>query len=845
MKNHILYQTFFLFLFSFCFHILSAQQYEFEIVGKKANAVLCADKTESQCVQKALHMFCSDVTEISNHCLKQKNELPESGSVVVVGEWGKSKLIDKIVRKYKIDVDSLAGKWEAFSIRLLSDNNRKILLVVGSDRRGTAYGVLELSRMMGVSPWIWWADVKPSQRNEIVINITKPIFQKPSVQYRGIFLNDEDWGLKPWASKTIEPEVGEIGPRTYHQIFELLLRLRANTVWPAMHECSMPFYFVKGNAAVADSFGIVVSTSHCEPMMRSNPREWNHDTNGAYNFFTNKSKVVDYWSERLKDVSNFENIYTVGMRGIHDGAMEGAKTVQQQVEGLTDVFKVQRGLLTNTLHKTAEQIPQIFIPYKEVLDAYNAGLKVPEDVTLVWCDDNYGYMTRLSNAEEQKRKGGSGVYYHMSYWGRPHDYLWLATTQPSFVWTEMQKAWAYGARKMWIVNVGDIKPAEYLTEFYLDMAWNINAIKRDSISQHLEHWLGKTFGTESAGQMKDIMNEYYRLAFIRRPEFMGWNQTEPNTKIRSSDLSPYEFGNEVTKRLQQYTEIENKVELLEKKIPADLKNSYFELIKYPVCGAAEMNKKWLNYQLSTTLATYYLSLSEASKQKSLSAYDKIQQMTQYYNDTLLDRKWKLIMSFNPRKLSVFDKPVFDAVTIRPLPSKDSLLSLQNGITGQTSVGFIRFKASEFSSNTKSNTLNWQQVEGLGYSRSAMVLQPFGVMPSENATNNPCLEYQFNTTADSATIFLYLLPTHALDGGTNQRIAISLDGSIPKVYNINTIGRSNVWKENVLRNQAIVKFPYRFSDGKHTLRIYALDPDMVIDQLLIDFKLNRKFYGVGE
>ncbi|HET7733228.1 MAG TPA: glycosyl hydrolase 115 family protein [Paludibacter sp.] len=835
-------------LTAFLFGQKSENQKYFPVVSSGGKAVICVDEAEASVVSKAIGLFRTDVAEITGQVLSIQNKIPQKGNLIVAGTLGKSKLIKQLVLKSKLNMDSVVGKWEAFSIQTINMKQRNILVVIGSDRRGTAYGVLELSRMMGVSPWIWWADVKPVRKSEIVLNIPKPVFQKPTVQYRGIFLNDEDWGLKPWASKTIEPEVGEIGPKTYRRIFELLLRLRANTIWPAMHECSMPFYYVNGNAAVADSFGIVVSTSHCEPMMRSNPREWNHETNGAYNFFTNKEKVIDYWTARTKDVSGFENVYTVGMRGIHDGAMEGAKTVKQQVSGLEDVFVVQRKLLADNLHKSSEQIPQIFIPYKEVLDAYNAGLKVPDDVTLVWCDDNYGYLTRLSNAEEQTRSGGSGVYYHLSYWGRPHDYLWLATMQPAFIWTEMHKAWEYGARKMWILNVGDIKPSEYLTEFYLDMAWDINSVKSDGISQHLENWLGNTFGRENAEPLKDVMNEYYRLAFIRRPEFMGWSQTEPNTKVKDTDLSPFEFGNEIATRLKQYDRIESQAEELERKIPVGLKDAYFELIKYPVCGAAEMNKKWLNRQMANTLAMYGLPEAERVKRQSLLAYEKIQQMTAYYNDSLSNGKWKYMMSYAPRKLAVFDKPVFTDVPVRPLPSKDSLSLLLNEheeVVGKP-VDCIHFNASEFSSNTKTDSLQWKRIDELGYSRSAMVLQPFGVKPGERILENPSLEYQFTARTDSANVFLYLFPTHALDGGNNQRIGISIDGSEPAVFNINTIGRSNVWKENVLRNQAVVKFPFRFKTvGKHTLRIYAVDPDMVVDQLLIDFKLNRKFYGVGE
>lgn len=900
------------------------------LVSNASKAVVCIDQNESSVVKKAAGMFLNDVAEVTGQQLSLQNKIPSKGAVIIAGTLGKSPLLKSAIKKYHLATDSVAGKWEAFSIQIVERKEGNLLIVTGSDRRGTAYGLLELSRRIGVSPWIWWADVKPTRQNELSITLEDTFTDKPAVQFRGIFLNDEDWGLKPWASKTFEPEAGEIGPKTYGKIFELLLRLRANTIWPAMHECTTPFYFVKGNAAMADSFGIIVSTSHCEPLMRSNPREWDHQKNGDYNIFTNKKGVVDYWSERLTEASKYENIYTVGMRGIHDGAMEGAKTVQKQVEGLTDVFKEQRSLLQNFLKKNPEEIPQIFIPYKEVLDAYNAGLKVPDDVTLVWCDDNYGYLTRLSNAEEQKRKGGSGVYYHFSYWGRPHDHLWLATMQPAHIWQEMQKAWAYNARKIWIFNVGDIKPGEYLTEFCLDLAWNPQAFKRDNISGHLENWMGKTFGAENATPLKNIMDEYYRLAFIRRPEFMGWSQTEPTTKVKPSDLNFTEFGDELATRLSQYEKLDKQVNDIEGKISPSMKNAFFELVKYPVIGAVEMNKKWLNWQYANLFAPYKIKETNLAAQQSLDAYEKIQQMTAYYNDSLVGGKWKLMMSDKPRKLPVFNKPevpvigdvtttpVFwpeeaekplakgdtatlilnhytkgiytfnsDAFTVEKkpdwlavetittqIPAKKLQLSVigeklsnpnSEGLLMLTVKGsgryYVRVKAQlnandsrrdrsiilPASAFTPQNTTaaQWQPVQGLGYSASAMTLQPFNASLQSDVTLNPSLKYEFSTTdADSALIRLYLLPTQPADSKNPLRIAISVDNSQPQLFSYKTIGRSSTWKENVLRNQAIVKMPWKFTEsGKHTLRIYAVDPDVVLDQVLIDWKMNRKFYGV--
>ena len=906
------------------------------IVSGQTKATICIDKNEASVVHKAAKMFQGDVFAITGQQLSIKPQFSTKGTWIVAGTLGQSKILTQIIHKYKLNTDSVLGRWEAFSIQTIINGTTNIIVVMGNDRRGTAYGILELSRRIGISPWIWWADVQPQKKSELTLDIPKPIFQHPSVQYRGIFLNDEDWGLKPWASKTVDPHLGEIGPKTYRKIFQLLLRLRANTIWPAMHECTLPFYLVKGNAALADSFGIVVSTSHCEPMMRSNPREWDHKTNGDYNFFTNKSKVLDYWKERINQVSNYENIYTVGMRGIHDGAMEGAKTIGQQVEGLTEVFKEQRELLSKSLNKYAEEIPQIFIPYKEVLDAYDAGLKVPEDVTLVWCDDNYGYMKRLSNETERQRKGGSGVYYHISYWGRPHDYLWLGTTQPALICQEMQKAWAYGARKMWILNVGDIKPAEYLTEFYLDMAWNINVVKSDQISGHLENWMGKNFGEKNATTLKNIMNEYYRLAFIRRPEFMGWCQTEPITKTKATDLNFTEFGDEMATRLKQYDRIEKEADSVSSYIPISLKNAYFELVKYPVSGAAEMNKKWLNSQYANSFAAFKLPEANLAKEKSLQAWEKIQRMTVYYNDSIENGKWKFEMSAQPRELPVFDKPVFTefttktqpgtifwleessnpmvkgdtahlvldncskgiycfnnnsfAIVAKPdwlaieqisskndtsLPTDKLSLSLipekMNGITAEGLLilktdgtnyyitikavsdssssqrdNCIQLKASAFIQNLTTNFGYWKSIEGLGYSSSAMLLQPFDAKLHKDIADNPALVYEFTTEhAESAFIRLYMLPIHPADSHNALRIAVSVDNSPPQLFNIKTEGRSNTWKENVLRNQTIVKMPWKFTKvGKHTLRIIAVDPDVEIDQVMIDFKPNRQFYGVG-
>ena len=343
--------------------------------------------------------------------------------------------------------------------------------------------------------------------------------QYPSVARRGIFINDEDWGLTPWSYQTYEPSdiKGQIGPKTHARIFELLLRLRANTFWPAMHKCSVAFYQTPGNKETADKYGIFVGTSHCEPMVRNANAEWKIDGEGKYNYISNRDKVLKFWEQRVTELATSDNIYTLGMRGIHDGRMEGAKTAQAQKEALTSILKDQREMLARIVNPDVEKISQVFIPYKEVLYAYKMGLEVPEDVTLMWTDDNYGYIRHFPDSIERARKGGNGVYYHVSYWGRPHDYLWLATSQPAHVYSQMKMAYDKGVQDMWILNVGDIKPAEYLTEIFMDMAWDINSIEPDmkGLDSHLQSWLEREFGQERAHELEDVMNEYYRLSYIR------------------------------------------------------------------------------------------------------------------------------------------------------------------------------------------------------------------------------------------------------------------------------------------------------------------------------------------
>ncbi|MEP2240308.1 MAG: glycosyl hydrolase 115 family protein, partial [Maribacter sp.] len=560
-----------------CFQVIviSAQEQtatDFTMVAANVTTGILIDKADAKVVGIATELLADDIEKISGKKPVVSFKKNNQNNTIIAGTIGNSKWIDAMIANGKISVAEIKNGWERFQIQIVENPMAgidKALVVVGSDRRGTAYGVLELSRKIGVSPWEWWADVTPAEKDAISITLDKIVSKSPSVKYRGVFLNDEDWGLQRWAALNYEPETGDIGPKTYAKVFELLLRLRANTIWPAMHSSTKPFYSYPENKFVANDYAIVIGTSHAEPMLSNINTEWKHDEMGEYRYDTNSKTIKSLFTKRVKETAKLEGIYTTGMRGEHDSPMiVGEDDTDAQVNLLERVITDQRAILKKETKKDPTTIPQAFVPYKEVLNYYQSGLKLPEDITLVWTDDNYGYIRQLSNPKEQERSGGAGVYYHTSYWGRPHDYLWLNSTNPVLMWEEMSKAYEFKSRDIWILNCGDIKPHEYNIELFLDMAWNMDDFTQSStVKDHTQKWATREFGNEAASKITDVLFENNRLAYIRRPEFMAWSQVEPVTKEGETTLTQYHYGDEVTQRIENYQTLVDDTEKLYKKIP--------------------------------------------------------------------------------------------------------------------------------------------------------------------------------------------------------------------------------------------------------------------------------------
>ncbi len=789
-------------------------------------------------VAVAAGMFSDDIKAVTD--VRPRATMPDKAKIRLYQLDTAPKSEAKLAKDAGIDIDALKKLTDGFAIKV----HDGIIYVAGANGRGVAYGLLELSRMAGVSPWVWWGDVVPKKNYQLTIDENFHTMQGASVERRGIFINDEDWSLRPWSHLNFEPtDKTEIGPKTYRKIFELLLRLRANTLWPAMHEGTTAFFKVAGAKEQADSCGIIIGTSHCEPLLRNNVGEWNSKERGEFNYKTNRDEVHRYWAERLDEVKDSKggNIFTIGMRGIHDSSMLGYKTPDEKLQGLQGVIDDQQRLIADHIGDPSKQ-DQIFVPYKEVLELYEMGLKVPDYVTLMWCDDNHGYLTRLSNAEEQKRSGGAGVYYHLSYWGQPHDYLWLTTAQPGLIYHQMRKAYDNNVRKLWIANVHDPKVTGYDLELFLDMAWDIDCVEAATVGNHYRNWLTRQFGEEAAEAIYPSMLEFYRLCGNRKPEFMGWSQVEKdrnlyerrNTPVRTTEFSEKEFGNELQRYIVDFNRIAQKVDSAAKKVDFKLHDAYYAAVVYPVCAASAHARSLLEAQKARQMASGRNSVLRRDSLEELimtasaasqNAYQEVRKLTEYYNDVVADGKWRGLMDMRPR-----DLPVFYAPTLPVVLTQKELYAYSIPIEDEWEKPRLHNVVSRNASDYSSVDGEARAVAMLGHSMSAVDLK-----------KGSSLHYEFEVEeAAEGVVRVAAIPTHAIDGN-DIRYSVSVDGGEPVEFSLKEPFRSEQWKENVMRGQNVRSVAANLNKGMHTLEIRALDDNIVIDQWMWDDMPSRKFY----
>lgn len=806
---------------------------------------LVVSANEEISVKNIVSIFADDIERVTSIRPVISNS-PKGDNVIVIGTLGKNRWIDEQVAKGKLDVSQIKNGWEQYIIKVIDTPEQGIgraLVVVGSDRRGTAYGALHISEKIGVSPYYWWADV-PVEKHSALYLSGEVISKTPSVKYRGIFINDEDWGLKPWSTFNYEKNLGDIGPKTYAKVCELVLRLRGNMLAPAMHTCTGAFYFHPDSKVVADSFGIVISTSHCEPLLINTaaPSEFNIKRDGDWNYATNDSVIREKWNRRMEEASQYENIYTVAMRGLHDAGLRGRLPMNKQVEVLTRVIKDQRSILTNHISKDIEDIPQIFVPYKETMDVFENGLQIPDDITLVWVDDNYGYIKRVSNLEEQKRKGGSGVYYHLSYLGAPHDYLWLNTTSPLLMYKELMKAYNTGADRYWLLNVGDIKPSELGMKTFFDLAWNVDEFDANSINKHQPLFLGDLFGKEYIKDFQTLLDEYYRLAWSRKPEFMGWEREwddKEHTGLKDTEYSFSNYG-EAQSRLSDYKKISYKVKSIMDKLPMNRRAAFFEMIAYPVMGSYQMNRKFLMAQLNHELLKEgnNAGANWAAKEMELS-YDSISVLNSQYN-SMLGGKWKGMMELAPGWCALYqNKPAVtytDGVKERTVDLKVKSEKLDRCFV---------LDLTKINKKDESNGHKFSIIGGMGYDWHVLQLgEPTDKPADAGNINGDRVEYRLpKIENDSIEVTIYSVPFFPLYQGRNTDIGISVDGCTPQIFRNKFKEYDLTWKNQVLRNGAEVrlKFAINKSLKEHKISFICGEPGMMIEKVIIDWGGLKKSY----
>lgn len=796
----------------------SAQSFVVAKDGKRVN--LIASRREHAGVLTALSNLGDDI-ELAYSGEFSQPGLPGS---ILVGTIGRSQYIDGLVEQGKLDVTEVKGQWESYVIDMVDGN----LVIAGSDRRGTIYGIYEISRRLGVSPWTWWADVPVKKQKVLEVSAKRFVKKSPAVKYRGIFINDEDWGMKPWATQTFEKELGDIGPKTYEKVCELILRLGGNMLAPAMHTCTGAFYTHPESKVVCDRMGVIITTSHCEPMLFNNAskEEWDSECDGEWNYRTNRNTILKKFTSRLAEAAQYDNIYTVAMRGVHDEGMRGQTSPQERVKVLEDVIRDQRTILELFTQKPAREVPQIFVPYKETLDVYNAGLRLPDDVTIVWPDDNYGFMKHLPTAEERKRSGGNGVYYHLSYCGTPHDYLWLNTTPPALMLEELGRAYKAGADRYWLLNVGDIKPMELGMQLFFDMADDPTVYDYEKVNTFQANMLADIYGVKYQKELQDIITQYYHLAWERKPEYVGWDwqwDSDERCRLRDSEYS-FQHYNQAQRRLARYHDIAQRTMRIMEQLPSDYRASFFEFIGYPVMASEQMSRKFLLAQLNHE---QYKAGNKAeanwAADESQAAFDSIEALNLTYN-TMLDGKWNGMMMVPPGFVSLYpNMPELNRTQdVAPKPVNLSLDKAKDKMEGCLVLNVAKPASQD------QTTL----IPGLGYEGTAL---QFGEGTSYASYN---FAFPKGEMPDSITAHIYMMPFFPeANPQKSNTVGISIDGQKQQTFNYKFEEWSYPWKEDVMRNghEYVVRLKVgeQQKNKNHMLTVFATE-GQVLQRIVLDW-----------
>lgn len=791
------------------------------------------DTNDCKGVSYAAHALLKDIKSVSGATATLTSDAgflkkaDTARPAILVGTIGHSAAIDQLVKQKRINGNLLKGKREKFIITLIDGQ----LVIAGSDRRGTIYGIYELSQQMGVSPWHDWADVPVEHHDSIFVN--KGIYTdgEPAVRYRGIFLNDEAPCLTSWVKNTYGTEYGD--HRFYQRVFELVLRLRGNMMWPAMW--GWAFYADDAeNEKTADEMGVVMSTSHHEPMAR-NHQEYarNRKGWGPWNYQKNKANLQKFFREGIERMKGTEQIVTIGMRGDGDEAM----SAEADTKLMTNIINDQRKIIADVTGRKASETPQVWALYKEVLDYYDKGMKVPDDVTLLLCDDNWGNVRRVPNAKERKHKGGWGLYYHVDYVGAPRNSKMLNVTPVQNPWEQLTLAYENGIDRLWILNVGDLKPMEYPISQFMDMAWNPRKYDVNNITRHTRDWCAQQFGESQADEAARILNLICKYNGRCTPEML--------------DKNTYSLENgEWQEVVNQYLQLEADALRQYNCLPASYHDAYRQIILFPIEMMSNLHQMYFAQAQNHALYKQGNPKANVWADECERRFKRDSLICDYYNHKMAGGKWNGMMTQKHIGYKSWNDD-FEKDTCPELfrvTSKDGvIISANNGV--------VEIEAPYYSSKTDAAEAKWTEIPFMGKSVSAMTLMPY-TKSVKGASITYKFKMQVSKTSDGKAfngkqkVRIHVITKSTLDylnkGGLTY--GVSLDGASPVEVNFNK--DLNEKPENIYNiyyptiatrivDKVIELELPASSDGIHTLTLTPNDPAIVFEKIVIDGREGKK------
>ena len=803
-----------------------------------AVTVVYTDGNDDWLIQKSASFFQNDIEKVSG----KKPEIIHSISskatnVIIIGTIKNSSAIQQLIQLKKINVDAIKNKWEAYQIKIVDKPFKgidKALVIVGSDKRGTTYGVFEMSKQIGVSPWYWWADVPVKKKKEIYLKRNTFLQDHPLVKYRGIFINDEAPAFSGWTRE----KFGGVNHHVYEKVFELLLRLKANYLWPAMWGNAFNDDDTL-NPILANKYGIVMGTSHHEPMLRAQ-QEWKRYGKGAWNYETNKAVLDSFWKKGIENMDSHESIVTIGMRGDGDEPM----TQGTAINLLERIVADQRKIIEEITHKPASETLRLWALYKEVQDYYDKGMRVPDDVTLLLCDDNWGNIRRLPKLNAKPRSGGYGIYYHFDYVGGPRNYKWLNTNNIARVWEQMHLAYEYGVDKIWIVNVGDIKPMEFPISFFLDYAWNPEKIKEDDLPNYFTNWAAWQFGEKYAKEIGTLIQIYSQYNSRRKHELLS---------AETYSLLHY---NEFQRVVDDYNNLVVKAKTINDLLPQEYKDAYYQLVWHPIEASANLNalylaaakNKFYANQKNTVANLYADSVKYFYKKDSLISYK--------YNHEIAGGKWNHMMDQTHIGYTYWQQPPFNKmpevkyvsdnsqkdesakVDVRDKTAESLIQTNSKGNIFYEKNGYVSIEAANYTKAINTKNIRWKVIPGIGSDGDGITTFPVTAKGKTVTNGNAYLQFEIYVY-DTGTVKLnaYFSPTLNFENDSlGLQYAISIDDEKPQIVSINkddTNGR--IWGQWVANNIIIKSTGHQIlQPGKHTVKYWMISPAVILQKVVLDF-----------